>query len=223
MHVRGDARVTAAARLQAIAAEYWEFRLREFPTVAHDVGDPRYRRELFHESIDDHERRSRIASGMLERLSAIQPDELATQDGYSHLLLHRELESIVEHHRLAAPLRPLMFPESPDVSVAFVLQRTLIRDRADADDYVERLATIPAYLEHRRERVRAGAAAGHRLPRVLLPRLLASVQGELAAPDADSAWARPLSKLPAADARFAAARARLPQLIQNELRPTYQR
>jgi len=215
--------VTAAARLQVLAAEYWEFRLREFPTLAHDVGDARYRRELFHESLVDHERRARIASGLLERLPTIQPGELATQDSYSHRLLQRELESIVAHQRLAAPLRPLMFPESPDVSVAFALQRTAIRDRADADDYVERLATIPAYLEHRRERVRAGAAAGHRLPRALLPRLLASVQDELACADADSTWARPLSRLPAGDGRYAAARERLPRLIQSELRPAYQR
>jgi uncharacterized protein (DUF885 family) len=215
--------VTASAQLQVIAADYWEFRLREFPTVAHEAGDQRYRRDLFRESIADHDRRATAAEGFLQRLCSIAIEALGEQDTYSHRLLERELHSITAHHRLAGHLRPLMFPESPDVSIAFALQRSAIRTRADADDYIDRLATLPAYLEHRRERVLAGVAAGYRLPRALLPRLLASVEGELAAREAESTWARPLARLPADDPRFAPARDRLPLLVTRHLRPAYQR
>jgi uncharacterized protein (DUF885 family) len=215
--------VTAAEQLLALAAEYWEFRLREYPTVAHDVGDARYRRLLFRESIADHDRRAAEASGFLARLARVPLEAIEGRDRHSHRLLARELDSLVTHHRFASHLRPLMFPESPDVSIAFALQRTAIRDRADAEDYLARLATLPRYLEQRRERLLAGAAVGHRLPRVLLPRVCASVEAHLGAPDEHSAWHRPFALLPPDDERFAAARARLPRLIADELRPAYAR
>jgi uncharacterized protein (DUF885 family) len=214
--------VTAVEQLQALAADYWEFRLREHPTVAHDLGDARYRQLLFRESIADHDRRAAEASTFLARLARVPIDALEGHDRHSHRLLARELNSLVTHHRHAGHLRPLMFPESPDISIAFALQRTAVRDRADADDHLARLATLPGYLEHRRERLLAGAAAGHRLPRALLPRLCASVEAHLGTPDEHSVWFRPLAQLPD-DERFAAARARLPRLIAQELRPAYAR
>ena len=215
--------MTASERLQSLAAEFWEFRLREFPTIAHDVGDPRYRRELFRESIDDHERRAAAARAFSVRLACIPIAELSGQSRYSHRLLQRELDSIVEHHRYATHLRPMLFPESPDLMIAFALQRTTIRNRADADDYLARLATLPGYFADRRSRLLAGAAAGHRLPRALLPRVLASVEAHLGLPDAQSAWMRPFATLPSGDVRFEDARVRLGRLIADELRPAYLR
>lgn len=215
--------MTAEEQLQAIAADYWEFRLREYPALALDLADPRYRRELFRESIADHDRRAAEAAGFAARLAQIPAESFAPRDRDSHRLLARELDGIVTHHRYAAHLRPLMFPETPDTLVAFALQRTAIRDRADAEDYLARLATLPAYFEHRRERLLAGADAGHRLPRALLPRVCASVEAHLSAPDERSAWSAPLATLPAGDERYAAVRARLPRLIGDELRPAYAR
>ncbi len=85
------------------------------------------------------------------------------------------------------------------------------------------LATLPAYFDERRERLLAGAAAGHRLPAVLLDRVCASVEAHLAAPDAQSAWYGPLARLAGESPRFAEAGAQLRQLIGRELRPAYGR
>jgi uncharacterized protein (DUF885 family) len=215
--------VTATDRLREIAAEYWEFHLREHPYVAHDLGDPRYRRELFHESAADHERRARAAAGFAARLAAIPAATLAGHDRYSHRLLARELEAIQGHLRFGTHLRPFLYPEGPDTTVAFTLQRSSIQTCLDAEDYVARLATLPAYFDDRRERLLAGAAAGHRLPAVLLDRICASVEAQLAAPDEQSAWYGPLARLTGAQPRFAEASAQLRQLIQRELRPAYGR
>ncbi len=213
--------VTASERLQALAAEFWEFRLQEFPTIAQDVGDPRYRRQLFRESIDDHDRRAAAALAFADRLARIPSGELSAQNRHSHRLLQRELGAIVEHHRYATHLRPMMFPDSPDLIIAFALQTTTIRDRNDAEDYLARLATLPGYLADRRRRLLAGAAAGYRLPRPLLPRILAAVESHLGLPDEQSVWMRPFTTLPRGDARFAGARERLARLIAAELRPAY--
>lgn len=215
--------MTAAEQLQALAAEYWEFHLREHPYVAHDLGDPRYRRELFHESAADHERRARAAAGYAARLAAISDVALVDHDRYTHRLLARELEGIQAHFRHATHLRPFLYPEGPETTVAFTLQRSAIQDRADAEDYVARLATLPAYLDDRRERLLAGAAAGHRLPAVLLERVCASVEAHLAASEEQSAWYGPLARHTGERPRFAEAGARLRQLIERELRPAYAR
>lgn len=223
IHAADDERVTAGERLQALAAEYWDFRLREFPTLAHDLGDPRHRRLLFRESIGDHDRRAAEAREFASRLAQLPRHELAGHDRYTFRLLERELDGIVTHHRFGTHLRPMLYPEGPETSIAFALQRTTLRDRADADDYLARLATLPAYFEDRRERLLAGDRAGHRLPRPLLPRVCAAVEAHLGAPDERTVWHRPFANLAADDARFAAARERLPRLIADELRPAYAR
>lgn len=215
--------MSAAGQLHALAAEYWEFRLREFPTVSHDLGDRRYRREFFHESTEDHARRAAAAGRLLAQLESITLDALDGRDRDTHRLLVRELAGFREHFRFETHLRPFLFPEGPDTSVAFALQRTVVGAPADAEDYVARLATLPAYFDARAERLRVGVARGYRLPAVLQPRVRASVEGHLAAPNERSAWFQPFAPLPVADTRFDAARRDLERLAERELRPAYRR
>jgi uncharacterized protein (DUF885 family) len=222
-HAQGSRDVSAAEQLHGLAADYWEFRLREFPTLAHDVGDPRGRRDFFRESIADHARRAGDAAAFERRLAAIPLDALRGHDRDTHRLLARELAGIRTHFAFESHLRPFLFPEGPDTTVAFATQRVALVTREDADDYVARLATLPAYFAAREERLRAGVARGHRLPAVLHARVCASVAGHLDAPPERSAWFRPFATAPAGDARMDSARSDLARLVERELRPAYRR
>ncbi len=212
--------MTSAEQLDALAAEYWEFQLREHPTLAHDTGDRRYRRELFHESVADYDRRVREAAVLASRLEGVPPAALTGQQRDSRQLLARELSGIAARHRFAEHLRPNLFPESPDVSVAFAVQRTTLRDREDADDYVERLVTVPAYLDDRRARLEQGLAAGYRLPKPLLARIAASAEAQLGTSFEQTAWCRPFAAGTAQDARFNDAKRRMQDLTEHKLRPS---
>ena len=214
--------MTATAALQGLAAEYWEFRLREYPVLAHDVGDSRYRRHLFHESIADFERRDAEQARLLSRLAAIALAELSPADRLTHRLLAREIGEEREHFAFASHLRPVLFPTGPEGAVAFAMHKTSVRHAADADDFIARLESLPEYFEHQRARLRAGVAAGYRLPRPVHERVCASVAAYCEGPVETHACYRPLAAAGGRDpAPFAAVQARGRQVIEERVLPAF--
>ncbi len=57
---------------------------------------------------------------------------IATRTGCSRA----SSQAIQAHFRFVTHLRPFLYPEGPDTTVAFTLQRSSIQSRADAEDYV---------------------------------------------------------------------------------------
>lgn len=216
--------MTATTTLHALAADYWEFRLREYPVLAHDIGDKRYRRELFHESIADFQRRDAKNSGFLERLSAIDLQDLSPADGITHQLLAREIGEDREHYAFASHLRPVLFPVSPEGMVAHAMQKTVIRDLADAECFLERLRTLSDYFAHQQERLLAGVAAGYRLPRAVYARVCASVSAYCEGPVDAHACYRPLAVAAARDPQgFAGIQAAGLKLMEERVLPAFRR
>ncbi len=214
--------MTATVALHGLAAEYWEFRLREYPVLAHDLGDVRYRRDLFRESLGDFERRDAEEARLLSCLAAIALVELSPADQITHRLLARELGEEREHFAFASHLRPVLFPTGPEGAVAFAMQRTVLRHPADADDFLARLESLPEYFAHHRARLRAGAAAGYRLPRSVHDRVCASVAAYCDGPVETHACFRPLAAAGGRDpAPFAAAQAHGRRLIEGCVLPAF--
>ena len=214
--------MTATTALQGLAAEYWEFRLREYPVLAHDLGDTRYPRDLFRESIADYDRRDAEHARLLARLATIPLAELSPGDRITHRLLAREIGEEREHYAFGSHLRPGLFPLGPESAVGFAMQKTAIRHPADAEDFLARLETLPGYFEHHRERLRAGLAAGYRLPGAVRARVVASVTAYCEGPVEAHACYRPLAAAGGRDAApFEAAQARGRQLIEERVRPAF--
>lgn len=186
----------ASAQLERLARDYWQFRLDEEPILGIDHGHEASRRRMFRESIEDHARRDRCCGEFLSRLAAIDPEELSGQDALSAALLHRELSGARERYRLEEHLRPSMFPFGPDAYVGHAINKTVLQGHADAEDYLARLATVPQFLADCQERLAAGIARGHRLPAILLPRVVGNVESYLGGPVEDSIWYKPLRRAP---------------------------
>ena len=209
-----------AADLQALAHDYWEFSLREFPNLAHDVGDPRYGEELFHESIADHSRRDAEAARLLARLAELPVATLGGADVMTARLLGRELGEARERYAFGSHLRPELFPLGPEGSLGHAMQKTTLLRPSDAEQFVARLETVPQFFDDHCERLRAGLAAGYRLPAVLLARIRASVSGYVGAPLETQACYRPLAAAAACDpAAFGALATQGQALVETRIVP----
>ncbi len=188
--------------------------------LAHDVGDARYAHELFHESIADFDRRAIEQRRMSERLAAIPLVELSAADQITHRLLAREIGEEREKYAFNAHLRPELFPTGPESMVGFAMQKTSLRHRDDAEAFLARLATLPQFFAAHRERLRAGLAAGYRLPRAVHTRIVASVTAYCDGAVPSHACYRPLAAAAERDAgAFASALAQGQRLIEDEVLP----
>ena len=211
----------ASEQLSRLADDYWEFYLREHPVVALGQGDERFRHELFKESISDFERRDGESAGLLQSLARLDVGLLGGQDQFTFQLLERELLNDREHFAMHTHLRPMLFPLGPEGWVADAVHKTMLFSRQQAQDYVRRVESIPAFFADYSERLWSGLDSGFRLPRVLLNRVCAAAQSYLDGPLEKSLWYGPFAKARSAGRIFEAEESAAQSLIETKIRPAY--
>lgn len=177
-----------AARLQALAEDYWAFRNEEFPIEASFAGVAGHGDRLDRVGLDEEARRAEVAAGMSRRLDAIDPTGLSPEGAATHALLANQLELISEAWRLGAALVPQLFIYGFYQLPMTLAQSTPLDSRQDIEDLLARLTAMPAYFKANIALLQAGMAEGYRLPRPILPR----VRGIIAALVADSGVGRVL-------------------------------
>lgn len=210
------------SEIAALAADFWKFHLQEHPTAALELDQPQPCRTLFKESTADFARRDRWAGAFLERLSRLPAGELQGQDFMTRQLLERQLRDLREHFAFQSHLRPGLFPTGPETRIAFQLGKMTLATSAEADDYLARIESIPAFFDTCRERLWAGVAAGYRLPDILLPRICRAAESYLAVPIEQSVWLKPVATALGRDTpAFKRVRAELEAVIAEKLQPAY--
>lgn len=212
------------SEIAALTSDFWEFHLQENPTAALELDQPRSCRMLFRDSLADHARRDRQAGVFLARSSQLPAHELQGQELISLQLLERQLRDLREHFAFESHLRPVLFPTGPEARIAFALGKMTLASPEEAQDYLARIESIPAFLEACHERLWAGVAAGYRLPEVLLPRICSAAESYVAAPQERNVWLKPMATAHGRDtAAFRRVRADLEAVIAEKVRPAYQR
>jgi len=213
----------AADRLADLAARYWRFWCYESPLTAVLAGEPTPDTVLFRESPADHDRRGVTARSLLAELGAIDPGVLGPRDRATHRLLHHELEGIRSLHEVGAHRRPSLFPTGPSMLVSFFANSTSVEDAEAAERYVERLASVPAYLGGLRESLQAGHDEGFRYPRVVLERASGTTRAAIAGPVETLPWMAPFSRSPAAGSGALLVHAeRAAALIRHDVVPAFE-
>lgn len=214
---------TPSARLAELADRYWRFHCHEWPLYAVLAGERTPDGVLFRESLDDFDRRNRTAAALLEELDRIELEALAPQDRATHQLLRRELESIGGLYGVMAHLRPSLFPTGPTMMLSFFANSSSIDDLESADRYLDRLATVPAWLGDLGHCLGVGHDQGIRYPRMALARTIGAVRAALAGPVEASPWSGPFRRSPAAAREDVRQRARRAEaLITDELIPAFE-
>ena len=214
---------SASLRLADLAERYWQFECHELPLTAALAGVALPDAVLFRESAADHARRAQRAIELLAEAGQIERDTLSAQECATLALLQRELAGHRDQHAVDSPLRPWLFPAGPDFTAMFWAHSTSIADAASATLFVDRLATLPGYLEDVRANIEAGHARGYRYPRVVLQAAAANTRGIVAAAPEASAWLSPFKRsAAAAQPAVQAQQARALAVVREQLMPALQ-
>src|SRR3972149_4900864 len=136
---------TAADEFTALLDDAWEFSLREDPLFATDAGDHRYDDQLPQVSLADSERRVAASRKFVERLAAIDREQLSPADQANYDIFGRLERAKIREFELGFYLMPINdrfgfhveFPELPrNLSLVTV---------ADYENYIARLRGFDAY------------------------------------------------------------------------------
>lgn len=215
---------SASACLARLADDYWRYRIREFPLEASDAGVAGHDHRLEGVREEDYARRARLAAAMLSRADAICEAELSLDEIATLGLLRGQLGSTVEAFALAEQCRSRFFPFGFADLPAQLAQSTALETVAARDAFARRLEAMPMFFRDSLFLLRAGLNNGYYLPRILVSRLLASLDGHLGADGLASIVDRRLAEpIPgSAPEIIARQRQRMDAIVQQAVLPALQ-
>ena len=207
--------VTAANTLSDLLAAEWEYALRESPTFASHLGDPRYNDRWPDVSLAAIERRHEHFVETLKKLDALDASSLAPADRLNYRLFRKQIENDLEEFPFRWYLVPLNQREGlqAENSVADSLP---FKTTKDYDDWIARLKAFPEYADQTTELMRAGAKARIVQPKIVMRRLPEQILRQIVDDPAKSLYYKPLLKFP--DSIAATDRERLQKEAQAAIR-----
>ncbi len=184
--------------LATLAERYWQFLRHEFPLNALIAGEPLEEPTLFRESPADFARRAEEAGHLRAALERLDSASLSMQDRITLRLLHRELADLQDLHATASHLRPWLLPAGPEFNTQYFANLTQLADVAQAERYVERLATLPAYFRDVQSCLQEGLERGIYQPAVVLGAALKNLRDTAQGAAQRTAWYGPFQRAPGA-------------------------
>jgi uncharacterized protein (DUF885 family) len=209
------ASVAPSSALAAILADYDAFDRQADPIGAGQDGDRAALARLPDESPAALAGQRTALLGLKARLDALAAQPLGDEDALNRTFLSRVIVDQLQALSLDAARLNFDAYDGFHLMGAQMAQGTQIRDRADAEAYLTRLALMPRYYETEMANARRGVATGFTQPAPIVQVAIAIVKKQVAHAPADDPLLAPLATLPttlpAADQ--AALRARALRLI----------
>jgi len=172
----------------ALAADFWEWQLRENPEAATALGDRRYDERLTDLSAGGFARRASDAHEMVRRLDALGP--LSGEEQITADLLRRHLNETIDIQRLRLPEIAVDPVEGPHVAFPHLMAQHPLRNESDLASLAARYRGFPMQMEGYVANLRAGLERGRTAPRLLVERVLAQVRDCLVMPPSESPFVR---------------------------------
>ena len=185
-------------RLSDLTARYWHFQCAEFPLSAILAGESVPDAVLFREAPADYDRRHAETCQMLEDLADIPVGDLPERERATYRLLRHELEDARDQHDVLAHHRPPLLPVGPEFAAVQFANTAAITNVESAERYVERLASLPAFIRDVGANLKAGHADGIRYPQIVLEGAVSTVRGSIAGTVEGLPWNGPFKRSPAA-------------------------
>jgi uncharacterized protein (DUF885 family) len=206
-----DSSLTRAAQpLYALLDEDWEWRKREFPEYATELGDHRYDDRLTDRSLEAIERRKAHEREMLQRIRGIDRAGLSYEDSLSYDLFLREKELHVEGQRWPEELIPVTQLEGVQLSFPRLSLSLQFNRARDYENYLARMRAFPRAVRQTMALMQRGMEVGWLPPAMPLRSVPDQIHGLLVDDPTKSLLYDPFDEMPdgipeAERARLAAA------------------
>lgn len=184
-------------KLHQLIDDSWEFRLAESPQMATSVGDHRANDRLDSLTPEDIERRASKTAEFLQRLEAINRDELSGDDRIHYAVLQREFDNDLAEHRFKTHLTPINNRSGFHIEFPELRRRVPLVTTEDYENYIARLNDFGRYADEHIALMREGVRLGYTMPSVIMEGSLDSVDAHVVSDPERSLMYEPLGEIPA--------------------------
>jgi uncharacterized protein (DUF885 family) len=186
----------ANGELDKLFAEEWEYTLREQPTFASHVGDPRYNDRWPDLSLAAYEKRQAHRTELLARLEQIDSKQFSAGDKLNYRLFRHQLETQLAEFPFGFHLAPL--DQRDGLQTEYTLGDSLIlRSAKDYEDWITRLHKFGEYTDQTIALMREGIKQKIVQPKIVMRRVPAQIRQQIVDEPSKSPYYNPLKKFPA--------------------------
>lgn len=188
---------TATEQLQKVIDDHWQYSLQEDPISAGRMGLAGYNNRLPGVTAKDRARRLNTEQALLQRLQAIEPQQLTDSDRVNHQLLGWVLRNSIQSNTLFLDRIPAntfysFWSSALDASSGLAMPKV-----ADYQDYIARINDFGRYFDENIANMRTGIKDGFVLPKIVVQGIAPTVRAQLYKDPTQSSLYEPFKKFPA--------------------------
>jgi uncharacterized protein (DUF885 family) len=189
---------TATEQLQKVMDDHWQYSLQEDPISAGRMGLAGYNNRLPGVTATDRARRLKAEQALLQRLQAIESQQLTDSDRVNHQLLGWVLRNSIQSNKLFLDRIPAntfysFWSSALDASSGLSMPKV-----ADYQDYIARINDFGRYFDENVANMRTGIKDGFVLPKIVVQGIAPTVRAQVYKDPTQSSLYEPFKTLPAA-------------------------
>ena len=185
----------AAASLNHLYEDYWEFILHESPTYATYLGDHRYDDRLDDVSAEAYHQRVDRLREYLKQLKSIRRP-VGQADRLNYDLFQRELALQIEGAKYEPYLTPISQQTGPHIDLPQLITYHPYKTRQDYDNYTSRLRQFPRVFDQTIANLKTGIEKKIVQPRVVVEKIIPQLETQVVAAPDKSELHKPIDEIP---------------------------
>ena len=185
----------AAASLNHLYEDYWEFILHESPTYATYLGDHRYDDRLDDVSAEAYHRRIDRLKKYLDQLKSLRRP-VGQADRLNYDLFQRELALQIEGAKYEPYLTPISQQTGPHIDLPQLITFHPYKTRQDFDNYISRLRQFPRVFDQTIANLKTGIEKKIVQPRVVVEKIIPQLETQVVAAPDKSELHKPIDEIP---------------------------
>ncbi len=185
----------AAASLNHLYEDYWEFILHESPTYATYLGDHRYDDRLDDVSAEAYHRRIDRLKKYLDQLKSLRRP-VGQADRLNYDLFQRELALQIEGAKYEPYLTPISQQTGPHIDLPQLITYHPYKTRQDYDNYTSRLRQFPRVFDQTIANLKTGIEKKIVQPRVVVEKIIPQLETQVVASPDKSELHKPIDEIP---------------------------
>ena len=185
----------AAASLNHLYEDYWEFILHESPTYATYLGDHRYDDRLDDVSAEAYHRRIDRLKKYLDQLKSLRRP-VGQADRLNYDLFQRELALQIEGAKYEPYLTPISQQTGPHIDLPQLITFHPYKTKQDFGNYINRLRQFQRVFDQTIANLKTGMEKKIVQPRVVVEKIIPQLETQVVASPDKSELHKPIDEIP---------------------------